>query len=109
FADMPASAVNGYEGTAATVADLLRALPAGQALQLHTRVSARAAATAGEQSRWLLAAATKRDDGRFQVSVTNDSHAGALLAIPPALDAADPELFAWMNGSRAALLFGPAG
>ena len=47
----------------------------GEALQVYMRVHARAAAATGEQTGWLLTAATRQDDGTFQVSVTSDSHA----------------------------------
>jgi Putative metal-binding motif len=110
FADVPALAINGYAGTAATVADVLATLRAGQALQIYTRVRARGAAATGEQTGWLLAAATKQDDGKFKVSVTSDSHAGTFLSVPAGgLAATDPELLAWMNGSRADFVFGALG
>jgi hypothetical protein len=110
FKDVPASAVNGYSGTGATAADVLAGMTSGQALQVYIRVHARAAVAAGEQTGWLLAAATKQDDGTFEVSVTNDSHAGPFLKLPPAgLKATDPELLAWMNGSRADFVFGALG
>ncbi|HVR04069.1 MAG TPA: MopE-related protein [Polyangia bacterium] len=110
FADIPAAAVNGYAGAAGTVADVLASMTAGQALQVYTRVQARAAAATGEQSGWLLAAATRQDDGTFLVSVTSDSHAGAFLTLPAkGLAATDPELLAWMNGARADLVFGALG
>jgi hypothetical protein len=110
FKDVPASAVNGYTGNAATAADVLGGMASGQALQVYIRVHARAALASGEQSGWLLAAATKQDDGTFEVSVTSDSHAGPFLKLPTAgLKATDPELLAWMNGSRADFVFGALG
>jgi hypothetical protein len=112
FADVPAQAVNGYAGTpgANTLADLLAFLPSGQALQVYTRVRARASAATGEQVGWSLAAATKKDDGTFKVSVTSDSHAGTFLSVPvDGLAATDPELLAWMNGSRVDFVFGALG
>ncbi|HVU51240.1 MAG TPA: MopE-related protein [Polyangia bacterium] len=110
FSDVPALSVNGYTGQASTVADVLAGMASGQALQVYTRVKARAALAAGEQSGWLLAAATKQDDGKLKVSVTSDSHAGPFLKVPSAeLAATDPELLAWMNGSRADFVFGALG
>ena len=53
FAGLPATGVNGYSGTAATVADVLTDMTAGQALQIYTRVSAVTAT--GQQTGWLLA------------------------------------------------------
>jgi hypothetical protein len=110
FSDVPALSVNGYTGTGSTVTDVLAGMTSGQALQVYTRVKARAAVAAGEQAGWLLAAATKQDDGTFVVSVTSDSHAGAFLTVPSkGLKASDPELLAWMNGSRADFVFGALG
>jgi hypothetical protein len=110
FSDVPATAVNGYSGTASSLADVLATMKTGEALQVYTRVSARAAAATGEQAGWLLAAAVRQDDGSFKVSVTSDSHAGPFLAVPATgLQATDPELLAWMNGSRADFVFGALG
>ena len=51
-----------------------------------------------------------QDDGTFAVTVTSDSHAGAFLNVPAAtLAATDPELLAWLNGSRVDLVFGALG
>jgi hypothetical protein len=110
FSDVPALSVNGYTGQASTAADVLKAMASGQALQVYIRVKAHAVAANGEQSGWLLASATKQDDGKLTVSVTSDSHAGAFLEVPTtALAATDPELLAWMNGSRADFVFGALG
>ena len=110
FASVAATGVNGYTGTGATVADVLTGMTAGQALQIYTRLRARAVAATGEQTGWLLSAATKQGDGSFKVTVTSDSHAGAFLAVPASsLKAADPELLAWMNGSRADFVLGALG
>ena len=110
FADVPALSVNGYTGQASTAADVLAGMKSGQALQVYTRVKARAAVAVGEQTGWLLASATKQDDGKLKVSVTSDSHTGPFLKVPStALAATDPELLAWMNGSRADFVFGALG
>ncbi|MDB4982957.1 MAG: Tryptophan synthase alpha chain [Myxococcales bacterium] len=109
FAQVPASAVNGAAG-AGTLADVLANLPKGQALQVYTRVSARALSGTGAQAGWLLASASRLDDGKLKVSVSSDSHAGPLLAVPAGgLPAGDPELLAWLNGSRAGFVFGALG
>jgi hypothetical protein len=110
FSDVPALSVNGYAGAGSTVADVLAGMANGDALQIYTRVKARAATATGEQSGWLLAAATKQADGKLKVSITSDSHAGAFLKIPATTFAAtDPELLKWMNGSRADFVFGALG
>jgi hypothetical protein len=110
FGDVPGAGVNGYTGTGATVADVLAGMKEGEALQVYTRVSARAAVPAGEQTGWLLAAASKQGDGTFKVSVTSDGHASPFLKVPAAgLKATDPELLSWMNGSRADFVFGALG
>ena len=111
FSDVPALGVNGYTGTAIgkTVADVLAAMKDGEALQVYLRVHARAAAATGEQTGWMLAAATKTA-GKFKVTVTSDSHAGPFLAVPAApLAATDPELLGWLNGSRVDFVFGALG
>src|SRR5207248_743344 len=110
FADVPAAAVNGYTGAGATLADVLTNLPSGQALQVYTRVKARALAGTGDQSGWLLASATRQDDGKLKLAVANDSHAGAFLAVPAdGVGLGDPDLLAWLNGSRASFVFGALG
>jgi hypothetical protein len=110
FADVPAAAINGYTGTEKTVAAVLAALPAGQALQVYLRVRARSLSGTGAQAGWALASATKGADGKLTVAVTADSHAGPFLALPAGgLAADDPELLAWMNGSRVDFLFGALG
>ncbi len=108
FAQVPASAVNGAASTG-SLADVLTNLPKGQALQVYTRVKARALSGTGAQTGWLLASATALGDGKLKVSVSSDSQ-GALLAVPPGgLPAGDPELLAWLNGSRAGFVFGALG
>jgi hypothetical protein len=110
FGDVPGSAVNGYAGTATTVAGVLDAMKGGEALQVYTRVRARAAAATGDQTGWSLAAATKQADGTFKVSVVSDAHAGSFLKVPAAgLEASDAELLAWLNGSRVDFVFGALG
>jgi hypothetical protein len=110
FADVPASAVNGYAGAGTSVAGVLDGMKAGEALQVYTRVRARAAAATGEQTGWSLAAATKQADGTFKVTVASDTHAGAFLKLPAAgLAATDAELLAWLNGSRVDFVFGALG
>jgi hypothetical protein len=108
FAQVPALAANNYKGTATNLTELLAAMAEGDALQVYTRVHAKT--PSAEQTGWSLAAATKVAGGKFKVSVTNDSHAGAFLAVPAdALTSDDPELLAWMNGSRVNYLFGALG
>src|SRR5450432_494283 len=110
FGDIAASAINGYVGAATKVSDMLEAMTTGQTLQVYTRVRARAAGATGEQTGWLLARALKRADGLFKVSVTSDSHVGQFLKVPASgLAATDPELLAWLNGSRADFVFGALG
>jgi hypothetical protein len=110
FSDIPALSVNGYTGQGSTVADVLAGMTSGQALQVYTRVKARAAVAAGEQTGWLLASATKQDDGKLKVSITSDSHTGPFLTVPTTgLAATDPDLLAWLNGSRADFVFGALG
>ncbi|HVZ73411.1 MAG TPA: MopE-related protein [Polyangia bacterium] len=106
LSDVPAAVVNGWSGAGSTVADVLGALAPGQALQIFTRVGARSLAGTGAQSGWSLAAATKQKDGTLVVSAATDSHANGFLAVPTAgLGASDPELLAWMNGTRADFVF----
>jgi hypothetical protein len=110
FAQVPAVAVNGYTGAGSTLADVLTNLAAGQALQVYTRVTARALSGTGDQAGWLLSSATRQDDGKLKLSVSNDSHAGAFLAVPAGgVGLGDPDLLAWLNGSRASFVFGALG
>ena len=109
FAELPASVVNGYDGAAATAADVLAGLAAGQALQVFIQVTARPASGDGEQSGWVLASATKQADGKVKVSVTSDVHADAFVATPLALAPDSPELAAWLNGSRVDFVFAALG
>ena len=77
---------------------------------LHARQGARGRGRRRSGSGWLLASATKQDDGKLKVSVTSDSHTGPFLKVPSTeLAATDPELLAWMNGSRADFVFGALG
>lgn len=107
LAQIPAVAVNGYQGAAASVADLLTAMQTGHTLQVYTRVEART--TTGNARGWLLSSATKQADGAFKVVVTSDRSATPLLVVPAALAATDPELLAFLNGSRANVVLGGLG
>ncbi|HVR61250.1 MAG TPA: MopE-related protein, partial [Polyangia bacterium] len=109
FDQIPASAVNGYAGSAASVADVLAGLAGGQALQVYTRVRAQAAAATGESIAWVLASATRLADGKLKISITTDSHGGAFLTTPPELDGGDSEVPAWLSGGRVDLIFSGLG
>jgi len=109
---VPAAAINGWEGkeATATVATVLNGMSVGQALQVLIRVSARAQAATGNQSGWVLGAAIRQADGRFKVSVNSDGHTGPFLSTPSStLAATDPELLAWLNGTRVDFVFGGLG
>ncbi len=109
FTQIPASSVNGYSGTAGTLAEILRGLPPGQALQVLIRVTARSQSGGDQQSGWVLGSATRLPDGRVKVSVTTGGHVGPFLAIPPGLADTDPDLEAWLNGSRVDFVFSALG
>jgi hypothetical protein len=109
FAQLPASAVNGYMGAATdAVSDVLTNLPAGRSLQVLTTFKAQTGdKTGSNDTAYLLASAQKQMDGSYVVAVSSDQHKPISLSIPPTLAAADVE--AWLNGSRADALIGGLG
>ena len=90
FGTIPASAVNGYQGTAATVSDLLAALPVGQALQVYVRLTAQTTDGTGTGTAWMLASASRLATASgFKVAVVSNTHPASFLAIPTEVPAAD--------------------
>jgi hypothetical protein len=109
FAQIAATEVNGYTGNASSVAEVLAGMAEGEALQLFTEVTAGDAALTSVRTGWTLASATRLPGGKFRVNLTTNAHGSSFLATPPELAASDPELAAWMNGSRTHSLFGGLG
>ena len=110
FKNIPAGAVNNWpvldaKGNPITPAgsslfDVLTNLPIGKALQLATRLDTELTGTTTGRQTYLIASATKTAAG-LNVVVTDNRQPGQFLAIPNhAFLATDPELEAWMNGSR---------
>ncbi len=109
FAQIPASAINGYTGVGATAEDVIAGMTPGQAIQVFTQGTGRAEATGTSGTGYLLASATKMDDGKFRVHVSASAHGGAFITTPSGLAANDPELTAWLGGARTHFIFGALG
>ncbi len=105
FTDVPASVVNNYDGGATTLAEIIAGMKSGQALKSFITANAHSGAGGAGQSGFILSSATKGQDGKFSLRVTTDSHQSAFVSVPASLAADDPDLTAWLNGSRVHFVF----
>ena len=105
--ELPGDTVNGFSGQAATLADVLAGLKAGQAIQVF--VQAVAESKEGKEEGWLLVSAIKDEGGKFKVAVTSSKHPVSFLKVPDLLDPTDPQFLALLSGKKAHLIFGGLG
>jgi hypothetical protein len=95
---LPAAEVNGYQGAATTLADVLTALKDGEQLQVATQLDVASADGTGSVREGVFAVARRLSSGKFTVTVATS--AGPLpLSAAPELTLA--ELWPLLDGSRA--------